>query len=112
VRSLVLKSPLTSRLPACRPAVALADARLQFARLLPSIPAAVAHRVPQKFHVRAGYEIELVAAEPCWNPSRNRLDAAGRLWVVEMVDYPLGLDGKGKPADASAYWRAPMAMPL
>lgn len=21
----------------------------------------------------------------------------GRLWVVEMADYPLGLDGRGKP---------------
>ena len=24
-------------------------------------------------------------------------DSKGRLWVVEMADYPLGLDGKGKP---------------
>ena len=24
-------------------------------------------------------------------------DERGRLWVVEMADYPLGMDGKGKP---------------
>lgn len=42
-------------------------------------------------------QIELVAAEPlvmdpidiAWGPD-------GRLWVVEMTDYPLGLDGKGQ----------------
>jgi putative membrane-bound dehydrogenase-like protein len=48
--------------------------------------------------VRPGFTVELVAAEPlvmdpidiAWGPD-------GRLWVVEMADYPLGLDGKGKP---------------
>jgi putative membrane-bound dehydrogenase-like protein len=48
--------------------------------------------------VRAGFAAELVASEPlvmdpidiAWGPD-------GRLWVVEMADYPLGLDGKGKP---------------
>jgi putative membrane-bound dehydrogenase-like protein len=47
---------------------------------------------------RAGFEIELVVSEPlvqspiymAWGPD-------GKLWVVEMGDYPLGLDGKGKP---------------
>jgi putative membrane-bound dehydrogenase-like protein len=42
--------------------------------------------------------VELVAAEPLtadpvafdWGPD-------GRLWIVEMADYPLGLDGKGEP---------------
>lgn len=24
-------------------------------------------------------------------------DGSGRLWVIEMADYPLGMDGKGKP---------------
>ena len=46
---------------------------------------------------RPGFKIELVAAEPLirspvafdWGPD-------GRLWVVEMRDYPLGLDNKGK----------------
>src|SRR5581483_1942144 len=48
--------------------------------------------------VRPGFAVELVAAEPlvmdpidiAWGPD-------GRLWVVEMADYPLGIDGKGKP---------------
>src|SRR5438128_92769 len=47
---------------------------------------------------RPGFTVELVAAEPLiqspvafdWGPD-------GRLWVVEMRDYPLGLDNKGKP---------------
>lgn len=47
---------------------------------------------------RAGFQVELAAAEPltedpiafAWGPD-------GRLWVVEMGDYPLGIDGKGKP---------------
>jgi len=45
----------------------------------------------------AGFKVELVASEPLvvdpvaidWGPD-------GRMWVVEMRDYPLGLDGKGK----------------
>ncbi len=48
--------------------------------------------------VRPGYRVELAAAEPlvqdpialAWGPD-------GKLWVVEMGDYPLGTDGKGKP---------------
>src|SRR5439155_22039915 len=47
---------------------------------------------------RPGFTVELVAAEPlvqspiafAWGPD-------GQLWVVEMDDYPLGVDGKGKP---------------
>ena len=48
--------------------------------------------------VRPGFKVELMAAEPlvqdpiacAWGPD-------GKFWVVEMGDYPLGLDGKGKP---------------
>ena len=48
-------------------------------------------------HVKDGFEVELVAAEPLvvdpvafdWGPD-------GKLWVVEMADYPYGLDGKMK----------------
>ena len=50
------------------------------------------------WRVREGFQIELAAAEPLvespvaidWGPD-------GRLWVVEMFDYPMGLDGKMKP---------------
>jgi hypothetical protein len=53
-------------------------------------------RVPE------GFRVELVAAEPLvldpvgfdWGPD-------GKLWVIEMADYPLGLDGKGQPAHRS-----------
>lgn len=52
----------------------------------------------RKIHVRPGFGVELVASEPLvqdpvavdWSPD-------GRMWVVEMADYPLGMDGKGKP---------------
>jgi putative membrane-bound dehydrogenase-like protein len=51
----------------------------------------------RSFHVRAGFEVRLAAAEPLvtdpvafdWGPD-------GRLWVVEMGDYPEGADGQGK----------------
>ncbi|MGV3609207.1 MAG: PVC-type heme-binding CxxCH protein [Planctomycetaceae bacterium] len=48
--------------------------------------------------LRPGYEADLVAHEPLvldpvaidWGPD-------GRLWIAEMADYPLGIDGQGKP---------------
>ena len=47
---------------------------------------------------RPGFKVELMVAEPlvkspiafAWGPD-------GKFWVVEMGDYPLGVDGKGKP---------------
>jgi putative membrane-bound dehydrogenase-like protein len=47
---------------------------------------------------RPGLRVELMAAEPlvmdpvdiAWGPD-------GKAWVVEMADYPLGEDGRGKP---------------
>jgi putative membrane-bound dehydrogenase-like protein len=48
--------------------------------------------------VRPGFKVELVAAEPLVeSPIAFDWDANGKLWVVEMRDYPLGLDNKGKP---------------
>jgi len=50
------------------------------------------------FQVREGFRVELVAAEPAvMDPVSFDWGADGRLWVVEMRDYPLGVDGKGKP---------------
>ena len=51
----------------------------------------------ESINVPDGFEVELVAAEPLvkdpvaidWGPD-------GRLWVIEMADYPLGVDGKGE----------------
>ncbi len=58
----------------------------------PKTPAAAL----KALHPRPGFEVEQTAAEPlvadpiamAWGPD-------GKLWVVEMGDYPLGLDGKG-----------------
>ena len=52
----------------------------------------------RRIHVPDGFGVELVAAEPdVLDPVAFDWDAAGRLWVVEMADYPLGIDGQGKP---------------
>jgi putative membrane-bound dehydrogenase-like protein len=46
--------------------------------------------------VPAGFRLELVASEPqVCDPVAMDWDARGRLWVVEMADYPLGMDNQG-----------------
>ena len=48
--------------------------------------------------VPPGYRVELVASEPeVLDPVAFDWDAHGRLWVVEMADYPSGMDGNGAP---------------
>ncbi len=52
----------------------------------------------KKLHLPAGYVAEIVAAEPLvLDPVAFDWDDRGRLWVVEMADYPMGMDGRGKP---------------
>ncbi len=52
----------------------------------------------RKIHVPPGFKVELVASEPMLlDPVAFDWDERGRLWVVEMADYPLGLDNNGKP---------------
>lgn len=64
----------------------------------PASPPLSAEESLKKIHVPAGYRVELVASEPLTvDPVAIDWDPAGRLWVVEMADYPLGMDGKGKP---------------
>ncbi len=47
-------------------------------------------------HVPDDLVVELVASEPdVQDPIDLAWGADGRLWVVEMGDYPLGVDGKG-----------------
>ncbi len=47
---------------------------------------------------RPGFRAELMAAEPLVkSPIAFNFGPDGRLWVVEMGDYPQGVDGKGKP---------------
>jgi putative membrane-bound dehydrogenase-like protein len=58
----------------------------------------------QSIRTRPGFKVELMVAEPlvqspiafAWGPD-------GKLWVVEMGDYPLGVDGKGKPGGRIKY---------
>ena len=46
----------------------------------------------QSIHVPAGFTLDLVVAEPLvLDPVAFDWDTKGRLWVVEMADYPLGL---------------------
>jgi putative membrane-bound dehydrogenase-like protein len=52
----------------------------------------------RSIHVRPGFKVELVASEPLVeDPIAFDWGADGKFWVVEMGDYPLGVDGKGKP---------------
>jgi putative membrane-bound dehydrogenase-like protein len=58
----------------------------------------------RSIRTRPGFQIELVATEPlvqspiafAWGPD-------GKFWVVEMGDYPLGADNKGKPGGRIKY---------
>jgi putative membrane-bound dehydrogenase-like protein len=46
---------------------------------------------------RPGFQVELMAAEPLvMDPVAFAFGADGKLWVVEMADYPRGVDGQGK----------------
>ena len=48
-------------------------------------------------HLKSGFDIEQVAVEPLvMSPVAIDWGADGRLWVVEMADYPMGMDGKMK----------------
>ena len=52
----------------------------------------------KKIHLPEGFRVELAAAEPLvLDPVAFDWDERGRLWVVEMADYPMGMDGKDKP---------------
>jgi putative membrane-bound dehydrogenase-like protein len=48
--------------------------------------------------VRPGFQIEQMACEPLtMDPVAFAWGADGKLWVVEMADYPLGIDGQAAP---------------
>lgn len=52
----------------------------------------------KSFRLHPGFEIELVASEPLIrDPINIEFGDDGKLWVVEMGDYPSGPDGKGAP---------------
>jgi putative membrane-bound dehydrogenase-like protein len=50
------------------------------------------------FQAKPGLEVKLAAAEPLIvDPVAIDFGADGKLWVIEMHDYPTGLDGNWKP---------------
>jgi len=52
----------------------------------------------RSIQVEPGFQVELAAVEPLVkDPIAFEWGADGKFWVVEMGDYPLGIDGKGKP---------------
>ncbi len=54
--------------------------------------------------LRPGMVIELVAAEPLvMDPVAFDWGADGKLWVVEMADYPRGIDNEGAPGGRVRY---------
>lgn len=63
-------------------------------------PALAPAQAEKKFAVPAGFEVRLFAAEPMVvNPVAMTWDERGRLWVVELYEYPLGAKPGEKPRD-------------
>jgi putative membrane-bound dehydrogenase-like protein len=53
---------------------------------------------------RPGFQVEQMACEPLtMDPVAFAWGADGKLWVVEMADYPLGIDGQGTPGGRVRY---------
>ena len=74
--------------------------RRSFKELLNGLkpPALEPEEALASFQLRQGFGIEVVAAEPeVQDPVAFDWGADGTLWVAEMGDYPLGLDGAGQP---------------
>jgi len=65
---------------------------------LPRLAPTDAKDAPKTFALKPGFRIELVASEPLvCDPIDAAFDEEGRLWVVEMVDYPFGDKEKNPP---------------
>ncbi|MEK7677997.1 MAG: PVC-type heme-binding CxxCH protein, partial [Verrucomicrobiota bacterium] len=65
-----------------------------------STPALSPAEAQKKFTVPPGFEMRLFAAEPdVVNPVAMTWDERGRLWVVELYEYPLGAPAGTKPLD-------------
>ena len=63
-----------------------------------SIPPKSPQEALASMQVRPEFQVELVAAEPLIvDPVAIDWGADGKLWVAEMHDYPMGLDGNWKP---------------
>lgn len=73
--------------------------RRSFNELLKNVPAQgkSVEASLKSLRVRPGFKVELAASEPLvLDPIAMDWSADGRMWVVEMGDYPLGVDGQGK----------------
>jgi putative membrane-bound dehydrogenase-like protein len=65
-----------------------------------STPALSPQEAQAKFTLPEGFEIRLFAAEPMVvNPVFMTWDERGRLWVLELYEYPLGAPKGAKPRD-------------
>ena len=65
-----------------------------------STPALTPADAQKKFTLPPGFEIRLFAAEPdVVNPVAMTWDDRGRLWVLELYEYPLGAPTGQKPRD-------------
>ena len=65
-----------------------------------STPALSPSEARAKFTLPEGFEIRLFASEPeVVNPVAMTWDDRGRLWVVELYEYPLGSQPGAKPRD-------------
>lgn len=68
------------------------------------VPALSPAAALKSLQVPPGYRVELVAAEPLtMDPVAFDWGPDGKLWIVEMADYPLGLDGQGAPGGRLRY---------
>ncbi|MSU57035.1 MAG: c-type cytochrome [Pedosphaera sp.] len=57
-----------------------------------------------EIETKSGLEVQLVASEPLIeSPVAIDWGADGKLWVVEMRDYPAGMDGNWKPGSRVKY---------
>ena len=63
-----------------------------------SIPPKSPEEALRSMKTHPGYEVQLVACEPLVvDPVAIDWGADGKLWVAEMRDYPMGMDGNWKP---------------
>ena len=63
-------------------------------------PALTPEEAQKKFKVPSPFEVRLFAAEPdVVNPVAMTWDERGRLWILELYEYPLGAPAGQKPRD-------------
>src|SRR6266513_1369967 len=73
----------------CPSTLRAAAQRLADPKELPRFPPVASRDALNTFQLRKGFRLELVAAEPrVTDPIAFAFDADGRLFVVEMNDYP------------------------